>query len=621
MRYLDDLRRWMAPVTTVPAQGVRELVERLNLRHVWRWLGLAGVVGLVVGMAALAFNWLTDRATTLFWGSIVGWIPRSAGGEPTEAALGEEPWLVGLVLAPMLGGLASAFVAQRLAPGAKGHGTDGAIRAYHRQRGEIPTKVPFVKMIASALTLGSGGSAGREGPIMQIGAGLGSALGGLLKLGPQERRILLAAGMAAGIGAVFRAPLAGAIFAAEVLYSGPDIESDVLIPALLASIVSYSLYCSVNGFGHLFTGTTGFAFTSAAALPAYALLGLVCGAGAITFVRVLEVTETAFKRVRLSPYLLPALGAGLTGALGAAAWLATGDLDALGVMGSGYGTLQHAVGAGSGVAGPSLVVLAVVAFGKMVTTGLTVGSGGSGGLFGPSMVIGGCLGGLVGGVLHALFPNVVPEVGPFTIVGMAGFFAGAANAPIATLLIVGDLTGNYSLFLPAMLAVGISFIVSRRWSLFREQVPTRADSPAHSGEFEQDALLGLRVGDVVDRARPVVTLTPDAPLWRIVDLVASSNAQQYFPVVDGEGRVCAGFGVQALRQALANEDLVADLVVAQDLAEAPVLGLRAETDLHDVVGLFGLRDASELPVLDSERRLVGLLSQRDLLVAYARKRS
>jgi H+/Cl- antiporter ClcA len=242
--------------------GLKDVVERFNLRQVWYWLGLSSLVGLVGGLGALAFKWLTEEGMRLFWGLLVGMAPGAAGGEPLAHSYAEgPPWIPGLVLAPALGALGSAFLVFRFAPEARGHGTDAAIRAYHRNRGEIRARIPLIKMLASALTLSSGGSAGREGPIAQIGAGFGSFLGKALKLSHNQRRVLLAAGMAAGVGAIFRAPLAGAIFAAEVLYSGPDLEPEVLIPALLSSIVSYSVYCSVHGFGHLFTGTGGFAFT------------------------------------------------------------------------------------------------------------------------------------------------------------------------------------------------------------------------------------------------------------------------------------------------------------------------------------------------------------------------
>ncbi len=438
----------------------------------------------------------------------------------------------------------------------------------------------------------------------------------MLGLSHDERRILVAAGMAAGVGAIFRAPLAGAIFAAEVLYSGPDLEPEVLIPALLASIVSYTVYCSVHGFGHLFTGTGEFSFSSPAALPAYAVLGLVCGLGAIAFVKVFDAINDRFKKLPISNYLKPVIGASLTGLLGIAAWKSTGDLSALGVMGSGYGILQRAVSA-AGPAGPPLAVLAVVAVGKILTTSLTIGSGGSGGVFGPSMVIGGCLGGLVGGLFHRWLPGVVPDIGPFTIVGMAGFFAGAANTPISTLLIVSDMSGNYSLFLPAMLAVGISFIVARRFTLYPEQVPTRADSPAHRGEFQYDALADLTVGHVFDSTRKVVSVEPRSSLRQIIQLVGNT-AQQYFPVVDERGRMIGGFTLNDLRQVL-YEEQVADLVVAKDLARPEKVAVHPEDGLPGALDLLTSRDLAEIPVVaaDGSGRLLGLLARRDIIVAYS----
>jgi CIC family chloride channel protein len=597
--------------------GLKDLVERFNLRHVWYWLGLSGLVGLVGGLGALLFKWLTEEGTRFFWGMIVGYLPAGAGGEPSGLApMAGPPSIAGLIVAPAIGGLLSAFLVFRFAPEARGHGTDAAIRAYHRQRGEIRARIPLIKMLASAITLSSGGSAGREGPIAQIGAGFGSLLGKLLKLSHDERRILLAAGMASGVGAIFRAPLAGAIFAAEVLYSGPDIEAEVLIPALLASIVSYSVYCSVHGFGHLFTGTGNFAFTHPTALPAYAVLGVVCGLGAIAFVNTFNVFSKAFGRLMVSNYLKPLIGASLTGMLGVLAWKATGDLQSLGIMGSGYGILQDAVSS-AGSAAPSLVVLAIVAFGKMVTTSLTIGSGGSGGVFGPSMVIGGCLGGLVGGLFHMWMPGVVPDIGPFTIVGMAGFFAGAANTPISTLLIVSDLSGNYSLFLPAMLVVGIAFIIARKSSLYSEQVPTRADSPAHRGEFHRDVLAQLKVSNVYDPTKKVIILAAKTSLREIVE-IAGASAQQYFPVVGPDEKLIGGFTLNDLRQVLFEEQ-AADLVVAKDLATPEILSVGPDDNLQGALDLLTIRDLAELPVLSPDRRVLGLVSRRDIIVAYSNR--
>jgi CIC family chloride channel protein len=601
---------------TLPSAGLRDLakiIERFNLRRVYYWLLLAGLVGVVGGLGALLFKWLTDVMIGWFWGAIVGYAPATAGGEPSSLIVHGplRPWA--LIAAPVIGAIASALLVYTFAPEAEGHGTDAAIRAYHRGGGVIRPRIPIVKLLASAFTLGSGGSAGREGPIAQIGAGFGSLLATVLRLSEKERRILLAAGVSAGIGAIFRAPLAGAIFAAEVLYREADIEAEVVVPALLSSIVSYSIYCAVHGFGHLFTGTASFTFDDPRALGCYAVLGLVTAFGGIAFVVLFNRTTRLFKGWRLSSYAKPAIGAAVVGAIGLVGYLISDDPAALAVMGSGYGTLQRAVSEVSAI-GPSFAILLFVAIAKMATTSLTIGSGGSGGVFGPSMVVGGCLGAVVGTVFHAWFPSIVPNVGPFTIVGMAGFFAGVAKTPISTLLMVGDLTGNYSLLLPSMLVVGLSMIIAHRWTIYPEQVPTRADSPAHRGELLHDVLAELRVDSVLDGADPACTVGPADPLARVLS-IAGDARQHVIPVVDETGHLLGTCATEAVRRAMHLDGTS----VARDLMHDQLPTLAAGDTMQQALDLLALQHVDELPVIDDEGRLIGLLDRRDVLAAYRRR--
>jgi len=608
-RRFDDLLAGLGDIS--------DIVERFNLRRVYYWLLFAGLVGVVGGLAALGFKWLTDQGIQLFWGLLVGHAPAEAGGESADIGVwGSLRWWA-LIIAPTVGGLASAFLVYRFAPEAEGHGTDAAIRAYHRKRGVIPARIPIIKILASAFTLGSGGSAGREGPIAQVGAGFGSLLGTALKLSDRERRTLLAAGIAAGIGAIFRAPLAGAVFAAEVLYREPDMEADVVVPALLSAIVAYSIYCAVHGFGHLFTGTESFAFHDPRALACYAVLGLVAAFGGIAFVKMFDTTTALFKRWKVSPYIKPAVGGALTGLIGLVGYLVSRDHASLAVMGSGYGTLQGAVSEVSAI-GPPLAILLFVALGKMATSSLTIGSGGSGGVFGPSMVIGGCLGAVVGTLFHAWFPEVVPNVGPFTIVGMAGFFAGVAKTPISTLLMVGDLTGNYSLLLPSMLVVALSMIIVHRWTIYPEQVKTRADSPAHKGEFLHDVMTDLRIATVYDPERTTHTVSPATPLDQILRVV-SETTQHTFPLVDANGQLVGIFSLDDVRQVLHDQDAVGDLIVAQDLATRDVAHVSPDDTAQRALDILTLRELDELPVVDEAGRLLGVVDRGDMMVAYTRR--
>jgi CIC family chloride channel protein len=595
---------------------VGALVARFNLRRVYDWLLLATLVGVVGGVGALVFKWLADHMLVVFWSTIVSFAPASPGGEPLSFDAGGPLRVWGLIVAPALGGLLSGFVVYRFAPEAAGHGTDAAIRAYHREGGRIRWQTPIIKLVASAVTLGSGGSAGREGPIAQIGAGFGSLLGTMLRLSERQRGVLLMAGVSAGIGAIFRAPFAGAIFAAEVLYREPDIEPEVLVPALLSSIVSYSVYCSIHGFGHLFTGTEAFTFAEPVALVCYGALGLVIAFGGIAYVTLLDRTTAMFRRWRISNYAKPAIGGALVGLIAAAAYLVARDTSVLAVMGSGYGTLQRAVSEWSSV-GPSLAVLAFVALGKIVTTSLTIGSGGSGGVFGPSMVIGGCLGAAVGTLFHAWLPGLVPHVGPFTIVGMAGFFAGVAKTPISTLLMVGELTGNYALLLPSMLVVCLSMIITHRWTIYSEQVRTRAESPVHRGEMLHDVFAELTVDAVVDRSARPLTVPPSTPIRDVVKLLDEAHLRAV-AVVDPDGRLHGILTAELVRAVLA-ENPARGLVVAEDLLVPDLPTLRTDDSVPRALELFALQHVDVLPVVSIEDELVGLLDRRAILSAYRRR--
>jgi CIC family chloride channel protein len=548
----------------------------------------------------------------LFWGSLVSFAPATAGGEPSAIAAAGPMRLWALVAAPALGGLLSALLVYRFAPDAAGHGTDAAIRAFHREGGRIRWSTPVVKLFASALTLGSGGSAGREGPIAQIGAGFGSLLGTWLKLSERQRSILMMAGVSAGIGAIFRAPFAGAVFAAEVLYREPDIEADVLVPALLSSIVSYTIYCAFHGFGHLFVGTQGFTFSEPASLACYAVLGVVVAFGGIAYITLLDRTTERFKRWRISNYFKPAIGGAAVGTIALAAILVARDSSVLAVMGSGYGTLQRAVSEWSAI-GPSLAILIFVAIGKMLTTSLTIGSGGSGGVFGPSMVIGGCLGAAVGTVFHALAPGLVPDVGPFTIVGMAGFFAGVAKTPISTLLMVGELTGNYSLLLPSMLVVCLTMIIAHRWTIYSEQVRTRVESPAHRDELLHDVFADVEVGDVISEP-PRDSLDPSMPVRAALKFLDDREVSMV-PVLRQDGTVLGVISVDAIR-AVISQNPSPGLVVIGDLLPVETAALRRDDKVERALELLALRHVDAVPVLSDTGALLGVLDRHTILRSY-----
>ncbi len=591
-------------------------------RAVWKTAttlyGLALVVGAAAGFGAIAFEYLSQAVATGVLGHLVGYAPDGPHGEPH---LFEHPppgslILLGLLLAPFLGGLLSGLLCRYFAPEASGHGTDAVIDAYHNQGGRIRTRVPFVKALATAISLGSGGSGGREGPIAQIGAGVGSFLGRILNLNGRQRRILLAAGMGAGVGAIFRAPLAGALFAAEILYREAEFESDVLLPSIISSAVAYCIYCGwFQDFGHLFDVSTGsFAFQDLRELLPYTALALVTAPVVIFYTKIFYGIEHLFQRLPLPRPLLVGLGALGCGAVGLGFYAWTDDAHALSVMSYGYGVLQSALDQEIlGWTGVRLLLL--IALLKILTTSLTISSGGSGGVFGPSMVIGGCLGGAVGVAFQEFGMDSI-NPGCFVIVGMCGFFAGAARTPISTIIMVSEMTGSYELLLPSMWVCGITFLLGHRHTIYVKQVPNRAFSKAHRGEFLVPLLQQIHVRDVLEAERQITTVKQNTPLAEVVQIVARTH-DDYFPVVDANQRFVGIFSAHDLREHTF-DDTIHHLAIAADFMTVQPITLTLDMDLHTALSQFGIKNLDELPVVDrnDETQLIGMLRRRAISRAY-----
>jgi chloride channel protein, CIC family len=602
--------------------GLRTWFSGFEFKSTGKWFLLSGLIGIVAGLGAIFFQFAIQVVVHFALGQITGYVPLETAGEksifePPDTQF--RPLLIIVVM--MVGGAASGFLVYTFAPEAEGHGTDAAIDSFHNKRGYIRPQVPVIKTLASALTLGTGGSGGREGPIAQIGAGFGSFLATRLKLPARDRRIMMAAGMGAGIGAIFRAPLAGALFAAEILYSTADLEAEVLVPSAVASIIAYSVYelCLPIEFRFVpvFGNKLNYAIGSPLELLPLALLAVVLTLAAIVFIQTFYGTHNLFRRLSISHYLRPVIGAGLAGVVGLGLFFAFGsDKRLLSVLSTGHGALQLAI---EGSAALGVPLLLAIGLGKLVTTSLTIGSGGSGGVFGPSVLIGGCLGAAIGEMLHHVWPSIVPNPQVYGIVGMAGFFAAAAHAPISTIIMVSEMTGDYQLLLPTMWVATLCFLLCRRWKLYQMQVPTRLDSPAHRGDFLIDVLGGIFVRDVPANDRPLLRVPEGTPLKRIMEMLAESR-QHYFPVVDADGRMLGIFSSDDVRAYLFN-DAIWQLAVARDVMTSNLITVTPLDDLNTALKRFTELNLDELPIVDAQdpSQLLGMLRRKDTIAFYNRR--
>jgi chloride channel protein, CIC family len=563
---------------------------------------LCAAVGVIAGLGAAGFHYLLGTTKHLFLDGMAGYHPPGPAGELPLFPESTRPLsrLVLFVL-PALGGLVGGIFVYLTAPEAEGHGTDAAIDAYHFREGKIRTRVPFVKAVASAITMGTGGSAGREGPIAQIGAGLGSTLASWLGLSARQRRTIMVAGMGAGIGAIFRAPLAGALFAAEVLYGNMDLETEVVAPAILSSIVAYSTFGSIFGWQALFE-TPNFRFRSPVELGPYLVLALVVALGGRAYPQVFYGIRDRFKKLGVPPWLKPMLGGLVVGSIGLAVPQA---------LSTGFGVLQGAF-RGEG----TVVLFLLIAVAKVLTTSFTVGSGGSGGVFGPAVVIGGALGGAVGLLFHQWAPALVPDPGAFAMVGMAGFFSAAAHVPISTVIMVSEMTGNYHLLVPTMFVCMLGFLLIRHHTIYEKQLPARSSSPAHQRSIMRTLLERTTVDDIL-ALRPTAAPEPVSERTQLPVLIEKFAASETpcLPVLAENGKLSGAVSFQAVQRALGRRAALPNITAA-DLAAPPVTVTGGQS-IYSALAKMAQYDCRDLLVVDeSKERVRAVLTGSDINAIY-----
>jgi CIC family chloride channel protein len=591
----------------------------LPLQLLGRTLLRAALVGAAAGVIGSLFFYGVELVQQLVLEGLCGYVPLRAAGERISAEHGEtpfRPWLVWLM--PAAGALGAGLVSL-YAPETRGGGADAIIEAFHSRRGHVRRRVPLLKGLASILTLGFGGSGGREGPTMQMGGAIGSVIGQYLRVTDRERRILLVAGTAAGMAAVFRTPLGAALLAVEVLHRD-DFEAEALVPSVLASVVAYSVFVSIFGESTLFAHAVKYPFYPVL-LPLYALMALVVAFVATIFLSALRAVQTASARMRGPAWAKPALGGLVLGIAAVPAVVAVGpqlghDGMGLGILGGGYGAAQVAITGAPWFPGGwrGVELLALLGGAKILATALTVGSGGSAGDFGPSLVIGGIFGGAFGRAAQLLFHDPRIDPGAFALVGMGTFYGGLAHVPIASLVMVCELAGSYDLLVPLMLATGIAFIVLRQRTLYHAQRPSRRESPAHRDELVTDVLRDVRVGDILVKDRPFAVFARDTPATEVVQRVANGDWQDVFPVLSPDDSVVGVITANVLRTVM-QEPEISSIAIADDLMVAPIV-VGVDEDVKTALELMLARDAREIVVVDDDGRIVGFLDEAEVTRLY-----
>ena len=575
------VRRVPVPVRQPVGRWVRE--SRSGL------VGLAVLIGAGAGLGAIAFRWLITTFTRLFSGH-ADYSDAGRAAHPWFPELG--PWF--LLLAPVVAGLVYGPLVSKFAPEARGHGVPEVMYAVAERGGRIPAQVSAVKALASALTIGSGGSVGREGPIVQIGSALGSTLGRVTRLPESRLRVLVACGAAGGIAATFNAPLAGPFFAMELILRDFAAESfgAVVLASVTAGVVGRAAFGNTA-----FLDLPPFTLRNPVEYLLFVVLGVVVGACGVLFTRVLYRIEDFCDRVWRGPeWLRPAAGGLLLGGL----------LLVLPQMyGVGYPVLQNAV-EGKYLIGFLLLLLV----GKIVATSLTIGIGGSGGVFAPSLFIGAMGGTAFGIVVHAWLPSLTASPGVYGLVGMGAAFAGAARAPITAVIVLFELTGQYTIILPMLTAIVIATATSR--TLSRDTIYTLklrrrgVDLDRHPQERRLAATTVEAVAEPLPGPLPAGTSLERAAH----DLAVSGHG--ILPVIDEDGRYQGCVTAQAVAEALGDDY---DGTVGK-LAELPPL-VTCETSLADALTALANAPGTGLPVLDGDHRLTGWLTHQAVLSALS----
>jgi CIC family chloride channel protein len=574
-------------IGTKAYQTITQALSRLRFnQHVYLSL-LAIFIGILGGYGAVLFRFAIKAVQYGFY--------QNTGDFLTFAHTLPLYFKIGL---PALGGLLVGPIIYFGAQEAKGHGVPEVMEAVALRGGRIRSRVALVKILASGISIGSGSSVGREGPIVQIGSSIGSTLARVLKVPRDREKTMVGCGAAAGIAATFNAPIAGVLFAIEVLLG--DFGLSTFSPVVLSSVTATTI--SRHYFGNFPTFILPtYKVVSLWELLLYPVLGVAAGVIALLFIISLYKCEDLFNALKIPDYLKPALGGLLLGFL-LCKWPH--------VFGVGYGAVNLALKNQL----PVLLLFSLI-FVKILATSITLGSGASGGIFAPSLFIGAMTGGFFGNYVHELFPLFTASSGAYALVGMGAIVAGTTHAPITAILIIFELTGDYGIILPLMLSCILSTIVTtslKQGSIYTIKLLRRGIDISEG--WEQNILRTLCVREIM--SNQVVTIPESMHLVDIINTLKIYN-DSYLHMVNGYEELTGIISFRDIRPLL-QEDTLERSVIAKDIATSDVFTVRASDNVQLALERMGRRGISQLPVVaeDSAIKVIGTVSKKDVLAAY-----
>jgi CIC family chloride channel protein len=549
---------------------------------------LIPTIGVVAGLLGVLIHRLIDGVRVLLWGYWPSFV---------NAAEMAPPWLV--VLAPTVGGLLVGAVIWWAKEAVGGRGMSSLIEAVALHSGRVPLRPVFASAAAAIATVGCGGSLGREGPLIRLGAAISSWLGERFGLSAYRIKVLVGCGAAAGFAASYNIPIGGSLFAMEVILGSFALE--IFGPIVISAVVSTLIARAAESNTPLYA-FPGYTLGSSWEILSYVGLGLVGAGASIAFVLGIRWTSRFFGGTKVPAHFRPALGFFVLGLFALAVPK---------VLGSGFTTIGEALH--GALPWQELLLLPVF---KLIATSLTIGSGGSGGLFTPSLFFGAVVGGAYGQALNTVLPGLAGSPGAYAAVGMAAIAAGTSHAPLSAILMLFEFTGNYELILPLMAASIVSSWTAKRvypFSIYTE--PLQRRGVELSFRMEEAALAGLAVRDLAREDRE--TLAPETPYPTLVERFFSTRRRRLF-VVDADRQLLGFVSLHDLKSALKDARHVAT-VAARDLMEAVPTTLRTSDRLHRAAEVFAKSDFERLPVLDEEGKFAGIFSKRDLLAVYAQE--